>query len=144
MTLFDAVRSLVHESAVPPKALADAAGIRYGYLIRAANEHEDDVQFQARWIGAITRAAQNDCLIKFLAEECGGVFYRLYRSASMDRETAKSLREFGEYIEACADAQDDTKITPEEFHKANAQAHEAIAAILAHTASLRIRAGVQE
>lgn len=142
--LFAAIHALVHDSTVPPKAIADEAGIRYGYLMRAADEHQDDVQFQARWVGPVTRAANNDVLIKALAEDCGGVFYRLHRGASMDRETAKSLREFGEYIEACADAQDDTQITPEEFHTANAQAHEAIAAILAHVASLRVRAGVPE
>lgn len=143
-SIFSAVYALVHESAVPPKAIADDAGIRYGYLMRAADEHQDDVQFQARWIGPVTRAANNDCLIKFLAIDCGGVFFRLNRAASLDAETAKSLKEFSEYIAAIADAQDDAKTTPEEFHRVKAQAHEAIAAILAHVEKVRIAAGVSE
>lgn len=142
--IFAAVRELVHESAKPPKAIADEAGIRYGYLMRAADEHQDDVQFQARWVGPVTRAANNDCLIKFLAIDCGGVFFRLNRNASMDVETSKALKEFGEYISSVADAQDDLKTTPEEYHKVKAQAHEAIAAILAHVDKLRIAAGVSE
>lgn len=142
--LFNAIRALVHESGVPPKAIADDAGIRYGYLLRAADEHQDDVQFQARWVGPVTRAANNDCLIKFLAIDCGGVFYRLNRSASMDAETARSLKEFGEYISSLADAQDDQRTTAEEYHRVNAQANEAIAAILSQMGKMRIAAGVAE
>lgn len=141
--LFNAIRSLVHDSAIPPKAIADECGIRYGYLMRAADEHQDDVQFQARWIGPVTRSAKNDVLIKFLAADCGGVFVRLDRSGQMDAQTAKSLREFGEYLAAVADAQTDRKVTPEEFHRLKSQAHEAIAAVLEHVEWLRVSAGVE-
>lgn len=142
--IFEAVHAVVHDSIVPPKAIAAEAGIRYGYLMRAADENEDSVQFQARWIGPVTRASKNDELIKFLAIDCGGVFYRLNRSASLDAETAKSLKEFSEYISAIADAQDDQQTTPEEYHRVKSQAHEAIAAILAHVEKVRITAGVNE
>jgi hypothetical protein len=142
--LFTAIRNLVHESIVPPKAIADDAGIRYGYLLRAADENEDSVQFQARWVAPVTRAAKNDCLIKHLAIDCGGVFFRLNRVASMDAETSKSLKEFAEFIASVADAQDDQQTTPEEYHRVKAQAHESIAAILSHVEKLRIAAGVPE
>lgn len=144
INLFSAIRALVHDSTVAPKAIAEEAGIRYGYLMGAADEQRDDVQFQVRWVGPVTRAAKNYVLIKALAAECGGVFYLLDRSASMDSETAKSLREFGEYLSAVADAQTDRRVTPDEFHRAKAQAHECIAAILEHVESLRIGAGVED
>lgn len=140
--IFTAVHALVHDSAIPPKAIAEECGIRYGYLMRAADPNEDDVQFQARWIAPATKAAKNDVLVKAIAQECGGVFYRLWPNGTIDTQAARSLKEFGEYIASVADAHTDRTVTPEEFHRAKAQAHEAIAAILAHVEGLRIAANV--
>lgn len=91
MTIFPAVRALVHDSAIPPKAIAESCGIRYGYLMRAADDQQDDVQFQARWIAPVTNAAQNDVLIKAIAEQCGGVFYRLIPGTSIDQDNGEDV-----------------------------------------------------
>lgn len=110
--LFAAIRSLVHDSVVPPKAIADDAGIRYGYLMRAADDHQDDVQFQARWIGPVTRAAQNDILIKTLAVECGGVFVRTPHPGAKPADVLGGIsdlsREFSDAVVALTSCLDGT------------------------------------
>ncbi|HYF47911.1 MAG TPA: hypothetical protein VEJ63_00780, partial [Planctomycetota bacterium] len=75
---------------------------------------------------------------------CGGVFFRLTPTGSIDAHTANVLRECSEYLASVADAHSDRKVTPEEFHRAKSNAHEWIAAILAHVEGLRVSAGVQE
>lgn len=142
--IFPAVHALVHEGAIPPKAIAEESGIRYGYLMRAADPNEDDVQFQARWIAPVTNAAKNDILIKTIAEQCGGAFYRLAGPGKMDQATATSLKEFAEYLSAIADATSDRVVTPAEYYRAKAQAHDAISAILSGVEGLRVTANVPE
>ena len=144
MRLLAAVRALVHDGPATPKAIASDTGIGYGYLLRAADENQPEVQLQARWIAPLTIASGNDIVIKQIAEECGGVFYRLAPAGAMDTATAKSLKEFGEYLSAVADAQTDRTTTPAEYHHAKGQALDAIAAILAHVEGLRVAAGVDE
>lgn len=104
MSIFAAVRALVHDSALPPKAIADECGIRYGYLMRAADDQQDDVQFQARWIAPVTKAAQNDVLIRAIAVECGGVFVRVARPGARPSDILTGItevsREFSESVSA--------------------------------------------
>lgn len=142
MRLFAAVRSLVHDGPKPPKALAEETEIGYGYLIRAADENQPDVQLQARWIAPLTIASGNDVVINQIAEECGGVFYRV-ASGKIDAATANTLKEFSEYLSALADAQSDQKITAVEYYKAKAQAMDSIRSILSQIEGLRVAAGVE-
>lgn len=143
MRLFAAVYALVHGGPRPPKALAEEARIGYGYLMRAADENQPEVQLQARWIAPLTIASGNDIVIKQIAEECGGVFYRLAPAGAIDQATASSLKEFSEYLSAVADAQTDRTVQPVEYYHAKAQAMDAIAAILSHVEGLRVAAGVE-
>lgn len=147
MRLLEAVRALVHDGPQTPKGLASDIGIGYGYLIRAADEMQPEVQLQARWIAPLTIASGNDIVIKQIAEECGGVFYRLAAPGAIDQATATSLKEFSEYLSAAADAQcqhgaDGPDVSVVEYYRVKAQAHEAIAAVLSHVEGLRVKAGV--
>lgn len=142
MRLFAAVHSLVHDGPKPPKALAAEAEIGYGYLMRAADENQPDVQLQARWIAPLTIASGNDIVINQIAEECGGVFYRLAAAGKIDAATANSLKEFSEYLAAVADAQADRSVTAVEYYRVKAQAMDAIRAVLSHVDGLRVSAGV--
>lgn len=145
VNLFQAVQSLIHDSAPQtPKGIASDVGVGYSYLLKAADPEQQDVQFQTRLVGPVTNAAKNDVLIDFLARQCGGVFYRLALPGEMDTATAKTLREFGEYLTEVANAMSDHRVTPEEYHRVKSQGHEAIAAILAHLAGLRVKAGLPE
>lgn len=141
MRLFAAVRSLVHDGPRPPKALAEESKIGYGYLLRAADENQPEVQLQARWIAPLTIASGNDVVINQIAEECGGVFFRV-AAGKIDAATANTLKEFSEYLSALADAQGDSTITAVEYYKAKAQAMDSIRSILSQVEALRVAAGV--
>src|SRR5688500_2465061 len=79
-SLGDAIQAVVLHSDVPAKALADAIGVRYGYLLDAANPDRDDTQFQARLIAPLTRASRNAAIVQRIAQDCGGVFVPLDRA----------------------------------------------------------------
>jgi hypothetical protein len=134
--LGEVIQELVLNSPMPAKAQADRVGVRYGYLLDAANPDREDTHFQARLIAPLTNATGNDVLIDWLARECGGVFYRLNSHVAPDALTAKSLREFGDYLKAVADMDMDRKRTKHEVAEIRIQAFEAIAAICSHVASI--------
>lgn len=145
--LVAALRSILysdHPDAPPAKAIADDCGVGYGYLRRAADPEQPDMQLQARLVAPITHASKNDALITELAEQCGGVFYRLTPGGSIDADTARTLKEFAEFLSAVADARVDQTVTLEEFLRVHTQAHEGIAATLALVEKLRMAAGLPE
>ncbi len=136
MTLVAAVRSLVHDGPRPPKAIADDAGVGYAYLLKAADDAQPDVQFQARWIGPVTRAAGNCVLIQYLAKECGGVFFQPRRCSSNTSHTARTLKEFSDYLATYAQHEDKgfTKFEVEEIEQ---EAHDVISALLCQIDKLK-------
>lgn len=112
MRLLEAVRSLIYSGPKAPKALADEIGIGYGYLTKAADENQPDVQLQARWIGPLTLASGNDILIKQIAYECGGTFVRIARADSRPASILAGIsdlsREFSDSIAALTSCLDGT------------------------------------
>ena len=142
-TFEDALYSVVHESDKPAKAIASEIGVRHGYLLDAANPHRDDNQFQARLIVPVTKASGNDALVRFIAHAAGGVFFRVPRDGRTEAATARSVKEFGEYLSESAEASADRVYTPSEAKAIDAQGMEAVAAILAHLEQVRSLAGLQ-
>lgn len=144
--LFAAVDAIVHASGIAVKELAGLIGVRHGYLLRAADANQDDLQLQVRHVVPLTLATGNDILIRTLAQECGGLFVRIGAEGRMDAATAHSLKEFGEFIASIAEAQDaksegGAALTLEEFLKVRQQALESAQAVLAHVEGLRISGG---
>jgi hypothetical protein len=131
-SLEDALHAVVYESALPAKAIASAIGVRYGYLVEAANPNREDTHFQVRWVPPITNASGNDALIRFLAHACGGAFIRLNAGAAFNERTASVLKETADYLQTVAVAEADGTVTADEASEARKQADEAIEALLAH------------
>lgn len=73
-TLQEAIYCLVHHSAADAKTIAERAGVRYGYLLDAANPDRDEIQFQSRLIYPCSEAGANDVVIEFLCRQRDGVF----------------------------------------------------------------------
>lgn len=139
-SLDDALYACVYASGKPPKALADDIGVRCGYLTEAANRDREDTQFQARLIVPLTKATGNDAIVRYLAHAVGGVFVRVPADMQADEHTARSLKEFGEYLCTVANASADGIVTRAEADAARLQATEAIEAILAHVSAIEARA----
>lgn len=140
--LAEAIYHVVHESVDPPKALADRVGLRVGYLLDAANPDRDEVQFQARWIVPLTLVTGNDAIVAQLAHAVGGVFYRVATHGRPDEHTAKSLKEFGDYLHTVAVASADSSYTTTEATDCEREGLEVVAAVLAHIDYVRARAGM--
>lgn len=140
-SLEDALYHVVHESGeMTPKQLASAIGVRHAYLLDAANQFRDETQFQARLIVPLTKASGNDALIRFLSFACGGAFVRLDSQQTVfDEQTARSMREFAEYLQTVADSGRDGVVTEEEAAQIEREAHECIEAILTHVKTLKTR-----
>jgi hypothetical protein len=135
-SLDDALHAVVYESALPAKAIAAAIGVRYGYLAESANPNREDANFQARLVPAITKASNNDALIRFLAHACGGVFVRLNPGVAGDEHTSAVLKQVGDYLHSVAAAQMDGTITRREVRAVRREVEEAIEALLGHVVAL--------
>jgi hypothetical protein len=59
------------------REIAEALGVRVGYLLDAANPDREDVQFQARLLGRLAKVTGNDRAIHYIAQMSGGLFVRL-------------------------------------------------------------------
>jgi hypothetical protein len=137
-TLDEAIYAVVHESAIPAKALASAVGVRVGYLLDAANPNRDDTQFQARLIEPLTKASGNDAIVRYICERVGGLFVRLPRRAgASDVHAARALKEFGEYLERFGDAMQDGLVSRAEFNVIEREATDVIVALLEHIEAMR-------
>lgn len=139
MSLQKALHTLVQDSKHPAKKIAEEGGISYGYLMKAADELQPEVQLQARVVPGITKASERDDVIEFLAIECGGVFVRLAPHQSHDAHTAKTLKEVGEYISKIAEASVGG-INASELPGIEAEANDVIQSILAHLGKLKSEA----
>lgn len=138
-TLFAAASALVHDGPKPAKALASETGIGYGYLMKAVDDHQPEVQLQARWIAPLTKASGNDVLIKQIAHDCGGVFVRLVPNDSHDAHTAKTLKEMGEYLTKLAESASNGYSTSE-VAAIESEGEDVIASIVAQIAKLKAEA----
>lgn len=109
VTLAELVQCAVHHSEQPPKAIAEALGVRAGYLHDAANPDRDELQFQLRHLVTLIRFTGRVDLASVLAEMLGGVFFQLpdiaaVPSAALAQETARLASEFADITSEAAPA----------------------------------------
>lgn len=112
-TIQEIVYCLVHHSAQPPKAQADAVGVRCGYLLDSANPDRAEVQFQLRLLLPLLRFTGRSDLFEAFATLAGFVaFQPPTGTATIDmvRETAKVAREFAALVDESAAALADGEI----------------------------------
>lgn len=122
------------------KQVADDLGVRYGYLHEALNPNREDTQFQARLLVPFMKATGSFEPLRFQAHAMDCLLVPLGSSGSVDEHTATSLKEFGDYLHSVAAATADGRVTKAEALQVRREAEEAIAAVLAHVASIEARA----
>jgi hypothetical protein len=118
-TLAEAIYCAVHHSDLDARAVAERLGVRYTYLMDAANPDREEVQFQAR---LIVPAGAREVF------DAGN----------------RAVREFGEALTVWGASVADGTVTADELPTIRREAHEAIAAIsaLVQLAEAQVRPSV--
>lgn len=128
-----AVARTIRQSKLPAKAVSARAGIRYSYLMRAANPSERDLQFQFRHAAPLMNAAGNYELLHWLARQCQHACFPLPTAHPDQQEifghAAHLVKETGDVLTDLHAALQDQTITPDEAGRIVAQCHEAISAL---------------
>lgn len=147
-TLGEVLYCVVHHSRIDAKTIAERLGIKYTYLVDAANPDRDEAQFQARLIVPVTLVTGNDALLQYIASRCNGVFFPMPNvdgsHADVLEQTAKAVREFGDVLTSSAQALADNRVTVEEAGAVGRQVDEAIAALAGYKRLMYGKAGVLE
>jgi len=104
-SLGDALYCTVHHSDVEAKQLAERLGIRYGYLLDAANPDREDAQFQLRLLLPLVVATGRTEILDYLEREVGRVAFAVPTAADPAQADlfdglAVAMRELGEDAEA--------------------------------------------
>lgn len=145
-SLAEVLYCVVHHSRIDAGQLADRIGVRKGYLLDAANPDRDEVQFQARWIVPVTLASGNDALLRYLADQCGGVFFAVPQiddaGSDVVQDTAKAVEAFGALLQCGAQAWADRHVSEAEAQTVAQCASAAIAAIAQFAALMQEKAGI--
>ncbi len=133
-SLGEAIHCLVHHSDLDARQIAERLGVRYGYLLDAANPDREDTQFQARLVVPLTVLTGRYDLMDYLEREVGRVAFAVPQSpagehADLFTALAEAMRELGEDAERLRLAVDDGTITSDEAEAFEHEADETIAAI---------------
>lgn len=100
--LQEAVRQLIHSSSVPPKAIAEDAGMPLKALYDIASPDRPQL-LPLSCVVRLTRAAQNYVLLDYLESKVGRIGIPLPTDAPRSlAETAALFREMGEFVEQLA------------------------------------------
>ena len=119
---------------------AEQAGVRPSTLNDQINPDQPNDNISFRRLPALIRNLTNFALLDYLEKLAGRVAFTLPTGkASEDRAQAKAVREFGQYLERASIAGEDGEYTVEEVAHVEQEAHDAIAAIVAHVASLKVQ-----
>jgi hypothetical protein len=111
-TFKGALHTVVFDSKVPAKQLADNVGKGYTYLANAANESQEDSHLRGKDIVPLTIATGNFALLDFMEAACGRVAFKIPELGKVGAEafnegviaTIEHLGELSrEYREAMAD-----------------------------------------
>lgn len=76
-TFKGALHSVIFDSKVPAKQLAELVGKSYTYLANAANESLDDSHLRGRDVTVLTNATNNYALLDHMEASCGRVAFRI-------------------------------------------------------------------
>lgn len=103
----EAAYCLIHHSEIDARRLAELLGVRYGYLLDAANPDREEVQLQTRLIVPLTMQTGNPVLVEFIARAVGGTFLLLPDSADTLPDVVTQIgavaSAFGEVLTRVAD-----------------------------------------
>ena len=133
-SLGDALYCTVHHSDVEAKQLAERLGIRYGYLLDAANPDREEAQFQLRLLLPLVVATGRTEILDYLEREVGRVAFAVPTAADPAQADlfdglAMAMRELGEDAEALRQAVADGRVTRDEAERFGAEVDETIAAL---------------
>lgn len=130
----EALDCVGHHSAQPLSVIAARVGRSESTLGKECSTWDDEHMPPLRLVVPLTIASSNDALIRFLAEACGGVFFRPLEPVSLRdvASIASVVREFGELLEAAAQATADGCVSVAERARVQHEANDTIAAIVAY------------
>lgn len=145
-TLGEAIACVVLHSNADAQLIAERVGVRYGYLLDAANPDREEIQFQARLILPVSDAAHNDGIVEFLCRQRGGVFVRvptahLDGAEALTRAHLDVVREMGEDAAKMQRILEDGRLTVEEADAFDVEADETIQKIARWKAIVRAHVG---
>ncbi len=86
-TFKGALHSVIFDSKVPAKQLAELVGKSYTYLANAANESLDESHLRGRDVTVLTNATGNFALLDHLEASCGRVAFRIPELGEIDAES---------------------------------------------------------
>lgn len=138
-SLKEALDCLGHHGDLTVAQLAERLGhISEGTLGKQLSQYDEDNYPTLRHVIPLTRASGSDALIRYLAEACGGVFFRVPSvSAALDVSAiATIVREFGELLEEVSRATADGRVTDDELTRVRREANDVITAIAAYVERL--------
>lgn len=142
-TLLEAIQCCVLHSDRDSASIAEALGIRRGYLLDAANPDRDEMHFQARLLSPLMNVTGNVTPLRYLAREQGFAIVELPRTEAGDDDIRtkflKVVSELGDGSRAIDTALSDGSITGDEAAAINRELQETIEALVAVQAVVQSR-----
>jgi len=139
----EAVYCAVFHSAVPAKAVADALGVKYGYLAGAVDPQRADAHVQARWLVPLMQATGNLAPLRYLAAALHCAVVELPAAApageAIYERLADVVRELGEDSALIQRALVDGRVTDDEAAQVDREIAATIDALLALREAVRLR-----
>lgn len=139
-SLKEALDCLGHHGGLTVAQLAERLGhISEGTLGKQLSQYDEDNYPTLRHLIPLTLASGSDALVRYLAEACGGVFFRVPTvNAALDVSAiAAIVREFGELLEEVSRATADGRVTGEEVDRVRHEANDVMTAIAGYVERLR-------
>ena len=139
-SLAEVIYHLVHHSAIDARAIAEQLGVRYGYLLDAANPDREDLRLQARHVVSLTQITRDTSLLDFMEHQLGRVAVRVPDAETQLALSQTAIATFSQLLTAWCTATtegDDGTVTVGEVETFERQADAAIAAIASMKLKMR-------
>lgn len=124
--LKEALHTSAFESQKPAKAIAVETGITYEALQKFCSTF-DPSHLPSRRFPAFVQAIDNYAILDLLEELAGRIAFTLPQSGGIGKSTGHATKEFGEFLEAVADAD----MTPETAERVVREGEDVIRAVAA-------------
>lgn len=142
--LLEAIQCCVLHSDRESSSIAEALGVRRGYLLDAANPDREELQFQARLLSPLMHVTQNATPLRYLAREQGFALVELPRTDPADGDIRQKflhvVTELGEGSSAIERALSDGEVTADEAARIHRELDDTIEALMAVKALVQTRA----
>lgn len=144
-TLTEAIYHQVHHSAADARVVAERLGVRYSYLLDAANPDRDEVQFQARLLVPLMVATSDITILEWMAAQVGCVVTKAEGLATPDpgRELLDVIDRLGALAAADRDAAADGVRDAGEIELLKTRAHAVAREVAEYVAALSTSRGQQ-